>query len=154
MKDEILDVIEHAGRSLDMIEIAYAIFVEPTSKDLEKLTSVLTSLIEDYEIEINKKGKYQKSTLIKGRLELNSKGFGFVVPEYGDKDYHIAKEFLAGALDGDIVVMEKLKPRYYTKEETNEGRIVKIVKRNMANLVGEIYFQDGEMKVKLNIKME
>ena len=149
MREEVLDVISHAGRSLDLIEIAYAIFVEPTSKDLEKLTSILTSLIENYEVEINKKGKYQLSTMIKGRLELNSKGFGFVVPEQGDIDFHIAKEFLNGALDGDVVVMEKLKPKFYTKEENNEGRIVKIVKRNMANLVGEIYFDNGEMKVKL-----
>jgi len=145
MKEEILNVLKHAGRSLDLMEIAYAVYNNPGAKEIGIVSSLLSTLISDYEVEINRKGKYQICTLVRGRLALNPKGFGFVCPDEGD-DFHISRNNLNGALDGDIVVMEKISDPQYK----NEGRILKVVKRNAANLVGEIYFENGQIKVKLN----
>lgn len=145
MREEIIDILKNAGRSLDLIEIAYGLYPNPSAKELQNVSALLANLICEYEAEINKKGKYQLCTLVKGKLALNSKGFGFVCPADGH-DFHISKSNLNGALDGDTVVMEKIKdPKY-----DNEGRILKVLKRNQANLVGEIYFDKGLMKVKLD----
>lgn len=145
MREEIIDVLKNAGRSLDLIEVAYAVYPNPSVKEINNVTAILSALISEYEVEINRKGKYQLCTLVKGKLSLNVKGFGFVCPGDG-VDFHISKNNLNGALDGDIVVMEKIKdPKY-----DNEGRIIRVLKRNAANLIGEIYFEKGIMKIKLN----
>lgn len=147
MKDEIIKILKEAGRSLELSEVVNALYGDATSKEFSIVTSLLNTLIGDYEVEINKKGKYQLTSFIKGRLELNSKGFGFVCTDEGT-DYHISKKHLDKALDGDIVLIEKVADKNYT----NEGRILKVIKRNEANLVGEIYFENGLMKVILTNK--
>jgi ribonuclease R len=91
----------------------------------------------------NRFGLPEKMDLVVGRLTTNPGGFGFVVPEAeplespsgtrGDrKDIYIAAANLTEAMHGDRVVVrvERETPRGL------EGRIVRILERSQASLVG------------------
>lgn len=152
MKEKVIEILKNAEKSLEFTEIVHTLYGEPTSKEFGIVMSLLNTLIGDYEVELNKKGKYQLTNFVKGKLDLNSKGFGFVCTDQ-NVDYHISKNNLGKALDGDVVLMEKI----FDKKFNNEGKILKIIKRNEANLVGEVNFIKEVMSVKLlgkNINIE
>ena len=138
MKEEILNVLKHAGRSLDLMEIAYAVYENPGAKEIGIVSSLLSTLISDYEVEINRKGKYQICTLVRGRLALNPKGFGFVCPDEGD-DFHISRNNLNGALDGDIVVVQ-------SKQYADNGEIV-VAMINDEATVKRFYRENGHFRL-------
>lgn len=71
-----------------------------------------------------------------GKLDINRKGFGFVIPDdENEQDIFIAKDDLNRALDNDIVKVK------ITKEAGDgnrpEGKIIEIISRNQDILIGE-----------------
>lgn len=81
-------------------------------------------------------------TLKCGRISINRSGNGFVdVP--GNEDIFIRSEFLHGAIDGDFVEIDFVK--YHGEME---GRVLKILKRDIQNIVGEMI----KIKNKLTFK--
>ena len=95
-----------------------------------------------------KKKKYlllKNSHLIKGKLLMNSKGFGFVEIGEGKKDIYINKNNLNNARHNDMVLIELI-------NDKTEGRIVKIISRDEDSFVGEVYFKDNLCYVKTNNK--
>lgn len=90
-----------------------------------------------------KKKRYlllKNSHLIKGKLLMNSKGFGFVEIGDGKKDIYIARDHLGEARNLDIVLIELI-------GDKTEGRIVKIIERNVDAFVGTVYFKEGRCLV-------
>ena len=93
-------------------------------KNLEKTLEEMTSKGILYYSE--KKKRYlllKNSHLMKGKLLVNPKGFGFVEIGEGKKDVYIGRDNLNNARHLDIVLFELL-------ENKTEGRIVKIIERN------------------------
>ncbi len=73
------------------------------------------------------------------------KGYGFVDIE-GNEDVYIKEEAMNHAIHGDKVVVE-----ITSKKGTSlEGRIVRIVERNLNNMVGEVVLKDGKYMVILD----
>lgn len=71
-----------------------------------------------------------------GKLDINKKGFGFVIPDdENEQDIFIGKDDLNRALDNDIVKVQ------ITKEAGDgnrpEGKIIEIISRNQDILIGE-----------------
>jgi ribonuclease R len=102
-------------------------------------TRHLKSLVADGEllqIRGNRFGLPDKMDLVVGRLQTNPGGFGFVVPEHakpGDRqDIYVAAANLTEAMHGDRVVarVERRTERGF------EGRIIRILERSQANIVG------------------
>ena len=97
---------------------------------------------------------FSDSNIRKGLLSVNKKGFGFVIIN-GEEDVFIPIDNINNALDGDTVAVEILE----TKEDgKREGRIVKVLKRNLSTVIGEIYFKKGighiildDKKLKLDV---
>lgn len=90
-----------------------------------------------------KKKRYlllKNSHLMKGKLLVNPKGFGFVEIGEGKKDIYISKDNLNNGRNLDIVLFELL-------GDKTEGRIVKIIERNEDTFVGTVYFKDGKCMV-------
>jgi ribonuclease R len=91
----------------------------------------------------NRFGLPEKMDLVVGRLTTNPGGFGFVVPEDSDrsqrKDIYIAAPNLTEAMHGDRVVVrvERETPKGL------EGRIVRILERSQATLVGRFEVDDS-----------
>ena len=90
-----------------------------------------------------KKKRYlllKNSHLLKGKLLVNPKGFGFVEIGEGKKDIYISRDNLNNARNLDIVLFELL-------NDKTEGKIVKILERNKDAFVGTVYFKDGKCMV-------
>ena len=105
-------------------------------------------LEENLQIYRTKKDNYMlftNSHLKLGKMIANKKGFGFVDIE-GDEDVFIAPSNINGAIHGDQVVVEITSK----KGMDLEGRIVRVVNRDLKRLVGEYYTKDGMGYIKLD----
>jgi ribonuclease R len=106
----------------------------------------LTSLVADGEllqIRGNRFGLPDKMDLVVGKLQTNPGGFGFVVPENAPsgerQDIYIAAANLVEAMHGDRVVarVERRTERGF------EGRIIRILERSQASIVGRFEMDDA-----------
>ena len=92
----------------------------------------------------NRYGLPEKMDLVVGRLTTNPGGFGFVVPDQPDpsaerKDIYIAAANLSEAMHGDRVVV---RVERHT-ERGAEGRIIRILERSQASVVGRYEVDDA-----------
>lgn len=135
MKEKILKALENIHEAKTLIEINDLLKLT-TVEELKDLQKNIEELVNDDQIFKTKKDKY---LLMKncpglkiGKLSVNKKGFGFLILDKED-DIYIAKNDLNGAINDDTVLVEitekGLKP---------EGRVLKIIKRDLENIVGEI----------------
>ena len=111
--------------------------------ELKKLLDDLRILEESYTVYRSNKDKYmlfENSHLLKGRLSVNKKGFGFVIVDGRDEDIYIDAKNMNGALNNDLVVVEELKGQNGKK---TEGRVVKVLKKENNLIVGEYKIIDG-----------
>ncbi len=80
--------------------------------------------------------KLPLTNLIKGRLELNRNGYGFViVNDVKDGDIFIAARNIGTAFDGDLVQVELFARQ---KGKNPEGQIVRVLERKRKEFVGVI----------------
>ena len=79
----------------------------------------------------NRYGLADRMDLVAGRLAVNPRGYGFVRPEHGGDDIYVAGANLGGAMHGDRVTVRVERAR-----ERAEGRIVDVLERANAELVG------------------
>ncbi len=99
----------------------------------------LKSLVADgslVEVRGRRYGLAEKMDLVVGRLQWHAGGFGFVLPERRDgdeRDVFVAAPNLKEAMHGDRVVA---RIERYRDGDRPEGRIVKILERANATLVG------------------
>ena len=70
---------------------------------------------------------------ITGTIEKHKKGFGFIHQEEG-ADFFVAPDKMAGAMNGDTVEAEVLPP--YMTRRSNEARVIKVLERKTAEVVG------------------
>jgi ribonuclease R len=94
----------------------------------------------------NRYGLPEKMDLVVGRLSTNPGGFGFVVPDqsepdHGKKDIYIAAANLSEAMHGDRVVVRVERQT----ERGAEGRIIRILERSQASVVGRYEIDDAGM---------
>ena len=147
MKNDIIKVLDDVYEAKDVIEINDMLNLS-TSEELKELQDELDSLVNEYILYYTKKGKYillkNCNNLFIGRLSVNKKGFGFVViPK--DEDIYIAKENINSAIDEDIVLCEVI-----NQGIKREGRIIKVIKRELNLLVGTIFFKKDKIFLELD----
>ena len=141
MEQDIIDLLNNQDKpSLSSIEINDELGLT-TIEDYKKLQTTLEEMsIKGILYYSEKKKKYlllKNSHLLKGKLLLNPKGFGFVVIGEGKKDIYINEKNLKDARHQDIVLIELI-------GDKTEGRIIKILERNEEQIVGTIYFKDNK----------
>ncbi len=142
MKDNIINILKNNDKPLDAIEIKDALDLN-SDKDLEELLKILFELEEENIIYHTKKDKYmliENSHLKKGLLRVNKKGFGFVETNNSDDDIYIEQDNMNGAIDEDIVLVEITSKMNIDRLE---GRILKVVKRQIEQYIGEINFDQS-----------
>ena len=135
MKEKILSALKNENKALEVMDV-YNLLNFHTIDELNEVRDVLEEMQNAGEIFKTNKGKYilfeNCPGVFVGRLDLNKKGFGFVVIPQED-DLYIPAENLNGAVNDDLVICEitsrGIKP---------EGRIIRILKRDLRNLVGEM----------------
>ena len=158
MKEQVLETLKKEYDAKTLLQINDLMGFE-TSEELKDLQDILEELVKDYVVYKTKKDKYillaNCPSLKIGKYQANKKGFGFVLLNKED-DLYISGENSNGAIDGDIVLAEVL-----NKGIKPEGHIIKIIERNLHNLVGEIVsFKKGlglkldDERLDLNIKLD
>ena len=147
MKDKIIDILKKENKALSVYEINDLLNLS-SSEDLQNLLKELDELEKELQLYHTNKDKYMlfdNSHLKTGRLIVNKKGFGFVDIE-GKDDIYVASNNMNGAIHGDIVIVEITSKKGFDLE----GRILKIVKRDLKNVVGTIIKDNNKLVLKLD----
>lgn len=149
MKEQVINVMSDRYEALDVIEINDLLELT-SSEDLSRLNNVLCELEKDGVVYKTKKDKYilfkNCPSLKAGILSLNKKGFGFLIIKDGE-DIYIDKDNINGAVNDDRVLVEIINNHGKT-----EGRVLRVLNRDLSNLIGEIYFVNNKPFVKLEDK--
>lgn len=136
MKEQVLNILENEFDALDIMAINDRLGLT-TVEELRDLQFAIDELVKELVVYQTKKNKYILYTKCpnfrKGKLDLNKKGNGFLVLE-DEQDIFISKDALGYALDGDIVLVEILD----FDEKRPEGKVIRVLERNLKNIVGEI----------------
>ncbi len=148
MKERVLDLLKNIHEAKEVIEINDLLGFK-TSDELRELQETLNQLVEEYLVFYTKKGKYilldNCPGLKIGKLSVNKKGFGFVLLDRED-DIYIAEKNMNGAIDEDIVLVE-----VFSSGVRKEARVIRIIKRELQNLVGEVQFgEKGRVYIELD----
>lgn len=160
MKDNLINILKNSDKALSVFEIEDILGIRDVESTKE-LLSVLHELEEDTIIYHSNKDKYmmlENSHLRKGLMRANKKGFGFVEVDNSDDDIYISQEHMNGAIHDDIVLVEITSKMNLDRLE---GRVLKIIKRQVQQYIGEINFDDkgkghitlDDNKIKLNIEI-
>ena len=160
MRDDILNILKNSDRALDVYELQDMLHINDVNQAKE-LTDELRKLEDEVIVYHSNKNKYmmlEKSHLRKGVMRTNKKGFGFVEIENMDDDVYVAVDNMNGAIHDDIVLVEITSKMTLDRLE---GRVLKIVKRQVQRYIGEITFDakgNGHIKlddnkIKLNIEI-
>ena len=158
MEEQILELLTKTENALSVHQINDNLGFS-TVEELKELLKVLNNMEDNLKIYRTKKDNYmlfQNSHLKVGKMIINKKGFGFVDIE-GTEDVFIAPTNLNGAIHNDKVIVEITSK----KGIQLEGRILKILERNLKEMVGEFYYNKGkgyvdldDEKVKLKVEIE
>ena len=155
MENTILEILKKENKAYSVHELEDLMGINDV-EGLKELLKTLNRMEDELVIYRSNKDRYMlfnNSHLKIGRLIGNKKGFGFVDIE-GDEDVYISSSNMNGAIHSDRVIVEITSK----KGIDLEGRIVKVVDRNLKQVVGEIYHQNGNAYLKsdenkLNIKI-
>ena len=144
-RNQILDLVrERVHHPASVRELMKLFHVKPDAGPAFKRH--IRSLVDSgdlVQVRGNRVGLPDKMDLIVGRLQSNPGGFGFVVPERKDvetSDVYISGTNLKEAMHGDRVVARLERHR---SGDRPEGRIVKILERGNATLVGRYDLDDA-----------
>lgn len=136
-KESILEFMReklYKPMTIDELEEVFGSFDSDGFKDFIKLMNQLEENGEIVRTRTNCYGLPEKMNLVKGRLQGNAKGFGFVIPEDKDQnDIYIHANDMHGAMNGDTVlarVSEK------SSGSRAEGEIIRVLKRANTQIVG------------------
>jgi len=140
MKEKILEKLKKLQNAVTTEELCGSI-ENITVEEIREVQKILNEMVQNGEIYFTNKEKYilfENCPDIKiGEIDVNPKGFGFLLLP-GD-DVHIEKMYLNGAIDGDTVIVEII-----SRHPKLEGRVMRIVKRNLNNLVGAVKYIHGK----------
>ena len=160
MRDDILNILKNSDRALDIYELQDMLHINDVNQAKE-LSDELRKLEDEVVVYHSNKDKYmmlEKSHLRKGVMRTNKKGFGFVEIENMDDDVYVATDNMNGAIHDDIVLVEITSKMTLDRLE---GRVLKIIKRQVQRYIGEITFDEkgkghiklDDNKIKLNIEI-
>ncbi|HHV97675.1 MAG TPA: ribonuclease R [Clostridiaceae bacterium] len=144
-KQKILDFMAQETYKPFLLE-ELAGFLAVPGEEMELFKTILDELEAEGKIFRSKKKRYglpRHFNMVIGRLEVNERGFGFVIPEdeYDDKgrklikeDIYISPDCMNGAMNNDIVCVHILYKSSQGKRA--EGEIYKVIKRANETIVG------------------
>ncbi len=146
MKEQIIKLLTNSDKKYTTEELAREI-----KSDQLTTQNFLDELEKEYMVYKTNKHKYMllsKNEYFRiGKLSLNKKGFGFVVNSNYPDDLYINGSDLHGAVDKDEVLVS-------VNKVNNSGKVIKIIDRNLENLVGEVFFEHNKAFVKLDDKRD
>lgn len=121
-----------------------ASILQVKKEDRQELKEILDALESEGKIHKTQKGNYVKGqgNRLSGIYQAHARGFGFVSIEGSDDDIFIPEEESGGALQGDEVEIQITKGAGSKAGQRQEGKVIKILKRGMSQIVG--YYQKNK----------
>lgn len=149
IEQNILDIIKSSDKALSVYELYDALALNNVD-DLKKLLKTLNRMEDNLKVYRTKKDNYMlfsNSHLKIGTMIGNKKGFGFVNVDDSNIDIFVAPSNMNNAIDKDRVIVEVINE----KGDEIEGKVVRIVDRNLDVMVGEyIQGKNGKGTIKLD----
>lgn len=160
MRERIIEVLKSSNKALSIYELQDLLSLT-TVEDVTALGEELRALEDEIIVYHSNKDRYmmlEDSHLRKGVMRANKKGFGFVDVDCMEEDVYVSQENMNGAIHDDIVLVEIISKMSLDRLE---GRILKVIKRQVQRYIGEINFDEkgrghitlDDSKVKLNIQI-
>ena len=160
MRNNILNMLKNSDKALSIYELQDLLEIK-NAEELKELNEELRILEDEVVIYHSNKDKYmmlENSHLRKGIMRINKSGFGFVEVDGLDDDIYVGQDNINGAIHDDIVLVEITSKLGLDRIE---GRILKVIKRQMERYIGEITFDKkgighitlDDQKIKLNIEI-
>ena len=146
MKQSILDLLKTKYDALDLITINDLLNLE-TPEELKELELTLEELVNEFLIYKTKKDKYilyeNCADLKAGKISINKAGNGYVIQD--GEDIFVNYTNLNNAVDGDTVLVE-----LFLYNNQKEGRVLKILSRDLKNIIGEVVYVKNKPTLKLD----
>ncbi len=138
LKEQIISYFKETGtRPLSVQELEDALGLTETA-DFKQLVKVLNELEGSGDLVKTRKNRFglpEKMNLIRGKVEMNKKGFAFIIPEDPEQqDIYVHANELNSAMNNDIVLV-RLDKEGVLKHRP-EGTIIRVVERANYVVVG------------------
>lgn len=107
-------------------------FFELTKEESKDFIQTIDKLIENYEVILKEDKLYlgELDGFYHGQIRTNRRGFGFV--DFEDRpSIYVSKDNLKNVYDRDTIVVQML-------PESDEGTVIKVLKRNLKRIVGVV----------------
>lgn len=141
-REFILEHLEKRGEPASHLELCTELLLFDADAQ-EALLRRLVAMTRDGQLISNRRGVFgliDKMDLIKGVIQGNKDGYGFVIPEDGSGDLYLSPHQMRSVFDGDTVLA---KVSGTDRRGRREGRIVKVLERKHTQLVGRYYSEQG-----------
>jgi ribonuclease R len=141
-REFILDHLEKRGEPASHMELCTELLLFDADAQ-EALLRRLVAMTRDGQLISNRRGVFgliDKMNLIKGIVQGNKDGYGFVIPEDASGDLYLSPHQMRSVFDGDTVLA---KVSGEDRRGRREGRIVKVLERKHTQLVGRYYSGQG-----------
>ncbi|MDC0598231.1 ribonuclease R [Gammaproteobacteria bacterium] len=109
----------------------------------EALRRRLIAMTRDGQLIDNRRGAYglvKKMDLVKGTIQGNKEGFGFVIPDDGSADLFLSPNQMRKVFDGDTVLA---RISGTDRRGRREGKVVEVLERKSTQFVGRFYREAG-----------
>ncbi len=147
MEEKILTILSENKQAFSVYELNDILELSSV-EEMQELLKVLNKLETEGKVYRTNKDKYMllaNSHLVMGKLSTTRKGYGFVGVE-GSEDIFIAATNLNGAIYGDKVLVEITSK----KGVDLEGRILRVVDRDIKQIVGEVIIENNHIYIALD----
>ena len=141
MRDKIIEILNEENRKMNPIEILGRIKSKNNAEDLKNIIDELDSMCRDGILKTGSGNSYYFNDLSVGILDVHGTGSAHLLVRDGE-DIFIRRNNLKGACNGDMVSVDII------NKKTNEGKVVKILKRSLGKSFGEVVNNNGKLSIK------
>lgn len=143
-REYITQIIEALGPPCEFDDIAEALGIAIDDDDGNlKLDRRIRAMLRDGQLVSNRKGQLlpvDEKDLVRGRVQANPNGYGFLVPDEGGEDIFIHSKQMDELLHNDHVIMRK---SVHPRSGKTEARLVDIIERANHFVVGQFFYEDA-----------
>lgn len=143
LRESILKFLKESGtKPLTVNEIEDKLGIDDT-KEFKQLVTTLNELEESGFLIRTRKDRFglpEKMNLVRGKVEMNKKGFAFIIPDDSEAtDVYVHSSDMGSAMNNDIVIVRLEKKG--GRDNRPEGVIIRVIERANHQIVGT--FEDN-----------
>lgn len=144
LQEEILTYFKESGTKPLTVQDLEEVFEMDQSDDFKMLVKTLNELEQTGRLIRTRKNRFglpEKMNLIRGKIEMNRKGFAFLIPDdENEQDVYIHSSDLDTAMNNDIVIARLEKKG--VRDNRPEGVVIRVLERANQQVVGT--FEDNK----------